>query len=176
MWLLRSPLARAPYVVVFDLKPLIEDGNLQAYMYCVHARKRASGAPRTHFRACKNLKGRAPDPPHTIHFGGPQFLYLPWAPPILSAALVVTSRFHSICELSKSLITCRASMPHFRSLASQATSAASTLEGVPRLLVAAPSKWVGNMHWIVPSTHANSIQCILQAATRPADYHTFMKE
>ena len=28
-WLLRSPLARAPYVVLFDLKPLIEDGNLQ---------------------------------------------------------------------------------------------------------------------------------------------------
>ena len=28
-----------------------------------------------------------PDPPHTIHFAGPHFLYLPWAPPILSAAL-----------------------------------------------------------------------------------------
>ena len=39
---LPSPLARAPYVVFFDLKPLIEDGNLQVYMYCVHARKRAS--------------------------------------------------------------------------------------------------------------------------------------
>ena len=36
-WLLRSPLAKAPYVVLFDLKPLIEDGNLQVYMYCVHA-------------------------------------------------------------------------------------------------------------------------------------------
>ena len=28
MWLLHSPLARAPYVVLFDLKLLIEDGNL----------------------------------------------------------------------------------------------------------------------------------------------------
>ena len=27
-WLLCSPLARAPYVVLFDLKPLIEDSNL----------------------------------------------------------------------------------------------------------------------------------------------------
>ena len=36
-WLLRSPLARAPYVVLFDLKPLIEDSNLQVYMYRVHA-------------------------------------------------------------------------------------------------------------------------------------------
>ena len=83
-WLLRSPLARAPYVVLFDLKPLIEDGNLQVYMHCVHARKRASGAPRTHFRACKISKfpgGVLPDPPHTIHYGEPHFLYLPWAPP-----------------------------------------------------------------------------------------------
>ena len=82
----------APYVVLFDLKLLIEDGNLQVYMYCVHARKRASGAPRTHFRACKisNFPGGVPpDPPHTIHFVGPHFLYLPWAPPILSAVLVI---------------------------------------------------------------------------------------
>ena len=91
-WLLRCPLARAPYIVLFDLKPLIEDGNLQVYMYCVHVRKRASGAPRTHFRACKISKfpgGMPPDPTHTIHFSGPHFLYLPWAPPILSAALGV---------------------------------------------------------------------------------------
>ena len=52
--------------------------------YCVRARKRASGAPRTHFRACKSSKfpgGVSPDPPHTIRFVGPHFLYLPWAPP-----------------------------------------------------------------------------------------------
>ena len=79
-----SPLARAPYVALFDLKPLIEDGNLQVYMYCVHARKSASGAPKTHFRACKISKfpgGMPPDPPHITHFVGPHFLYLPCPPP-----------------------------------------------------------------------------------------------
>ena len=37
-WLLRYPLPRAPYVVLFDLKPLIEDGNLQVYIciVCMH--------------------------------------------------------------------------------------------------------------------------------------------
>ena len=33
---------------------------------------------------CKISKfpgGMPPDPPHTIHFVGPQFLYLPWPPP-----------------------------------------------------------------------------------------------
>ena len=25
--------------------------------------------------------GVPPDPPHTVHFIGPHFLYLPWAPP-----------------------------------------------------------------------------------------------
>ena len=76
-WLLHSPLARSPYIVLFDLKPLIKDGNLQLYMYCVHAQKKASGAPRTYFRACKISKcfgDLPPDPPHTIHFVGPHFL------------------------------------------------------------------------------------------------------
>ena len=82
---LRSLLPRAPYV---DLKPLIEDGNLQVYMYCVHARKRTSGAPRTHF--CKISKfpgGMPPDTPQSILWcptfcicSGPHILYLPWAP------------------------------------------------------------------------------------------------
>ena len=44
----------ALYIVLYDLKPLIEDSNLQRYMYCVHAWEGASGAPRTHFRACKS--------------------------------------------------------------------------------------------------------------------------
>ena len=35
----------------------------------------------------KNFLGVLPDPPHIIHFVGPHFLCLPWAPPILSAAL-----------------------------------------------------------------------------------------
>ena len=62
-WLLRRLLARTPYVVLSDLKPLIEDGNLQVYMYCVHARKRASGPPRTHYRACKISKFPGGEPP-----------------------------------------------------------------------------------------------------------------
>ena len=34
-----QPLARAPYVVLFDLKPLNKDGNVQVGMYCMHAQK-----------------------------------------------------------------------------------------------------------------------------------------
>ena len=37
IWLLRSLLARSP--LLFDLKVLIEDGNLRLYMYCVYAQK-----------------------------------------------------------------------------------------------------------------------------------------
>ena len=36
-WLLRSPLAWAPYVILFNLKPIIKDGNFLVYMHCVHA-------------------------------------------------------------------------------------------------------------------------------------------
>ena len=65
-------------------------------MYNVHARKRASGAPRTPFRACKISKFSGdvpPDPPHTIHFVAPHFLNLPWATPILSVALCVSIQY-----------------------------------------------------------------------------------
>ena len=76
---------KAPYIVLFDLKPLIKDGNLQVYMYCVHARKRASGAPRTHFRACKISTypgGMSSDPPHNPFSGAPLFVFaLPPPPP-----------------------------------------------------------------------------------------------
>ena len=37
--LLRSSLARALYVVLFDLKPLIGDVNLKVYMYCACTKK-----------------------------------------------------------------------------------------------------------------------------------------
>ena len=47
-----SLLAGGPYITLFNLKPLIEDGNLKVGMHCTHA-KAASEAPRTHFRACK---------------------------------------------------------------------------------------------------------------------------
>ena len=50
---LRSPLARAPYVVLFDLKPLNKDGNLQVLYACT---KRSLSSPQTHFRACKTSK------------------------------------------------------------------------------------------------------------------------
>ena len=39
-WLLRSLLARAPYVVLFDLKLLIKDGNVAGiYVLCAHMKK-----------------------------------------------------------------------------------------------------------------------------------------
>ena len=63
-WLLCSRWLGPPYVVLFDLKPLNEDGNLQVCMYCMHARKGASEASRTHFRACKFL-GACPQTPLT---------------------------------------------------------------------------------------------------------------
>ena len=45
-----------------------------------NARKRASGAPRTHFRACKISWGHTPTLPSHNPFAGPHFLYLPLAP------------------------------------------------------------------------------------------------
>jgi len=60
MWLLCCLPARA-------LKMLMEGGNLQVYMYCVHAQEGASGAPRTHFRALKSqhFLGAYPQTPLT---------------------------------------------------------------------------------------------------------------
>ena len=55
-------------------QPLNEDGNLQVCMYCMHAQKGASEAPRTHFKACKTSKfsgGVPPDPPYPIYSMGP---------------------------------------------------------------------------------------------------------
>ena len=57
----------------------------------MHAQKGPSEAPRTCFRACKTSKfsgGVPPDPPCTMAILWAPLLYLPWAPPILSAALV----------------------------------------------------------------------------------------
>ena len=58
--LLYSPLARAQYVILFDLKLLNKDSNLQVYMYCMYAQKEASETPRTHFRTCKTSWGLGP--------------------------------------------------------------------------------------------------------------------
>ena len=46
-------------------------------MYCMHAQKEASEAPRTHFRACKTSWGHAPRPPPTIYIMGPTFYICP---------------------------------------------------------------------------------------------------
>ena len=92
-WLLHSPPARAPYVVLFNLKLLIQDGNLQVCMYCMHAQKRASGAPRTHFRAWKISKfpGCMPPTPLTQSIlQAPLFVFALAPPPILS----VTTKMH----------------------------------------------------------------------------------
>ena len=63
---------------------------MQVRMYSMHARIGASEAPRTHFRASKISKkflGHAPRPPsHNVYYGS-HFVYLPWAPTILSVAL-----------------------------------------------------------------------------------------
>ena len=43
-----QPLARAPYVILFDLKPLIEDGNLQVYICTVCMHEKESQEPPEH--------------------------------------------------------------------------------------------------------------------------------
>ena len=76
-WLLHSPLARSPHIVLFDLKPLIEDGNLQLYMYCVHAQKRASEPPEhtsAHVKS-QHFWGACPQTPsHNPFCGAPLFV------------------------------------------------------------------------------------------------------
>ena len=61
-WLLSSLLAKAPYLVLFDLKPLNEDDNLQVCtcMCRLDVRKWAS---RAHFIASKISWGHAPRSP-----------------------------------------------------------------------------------------------------------------
>ena len=56
-------------------------------MYCMHAQKRASEAPRTHLRACKISKFPGGVPPDPLHLSAPH-LYLPRDPTILSVALI----------------------------------------------------------------------------------------
>ena len=52
-------------------------------MYCMYARKEASEAPRTHFRACKIAKfpgGVPPPPSHKLYYGPPTFHICPGPP------------------------------------------------------------------------------------------------
>ena len=44
-------------------------------MYCMHAQKGASEAPRTHFRACKISTFPGGTPPHTIYSMAPLFVF-----------------------------------------------------------------------------------------------------
>ena len=59
-----QPLARAPYVALFDLKPLIEEGNLQVYMYCVHAQMEPPEHTLEHVKS-QNILGVCPQIPLT---------------------------------------------------------------------------------------------------------------
>ena len=59
-------------------------------MYCVMHEKEPQELPEHTWDHVKSQNFVPPDPPHTIHFVRPHFLYLPWAPPILSAALGVS--------------------------------------------------------------------------------------
>ena len=74
-----QPLARAPYVVLFDLKLLNEDGNWQV---CMHARKGVSEASRIHFRACKISKfsGGCPQTPLRQSIAWPPLFVFALAP------------------------------------------------------------------------------------------------
>ena len=69
-------------VVPFDLKPLIQDGNLQVYMHSVCALKWASGAPEHNSEHVKsqNFLGVCPKP-SSHNIVGPHFSYLSWTPP-----------------------------------------------------------------------------------------------
>ena len=69
-------------VVPFDLKPLIQDGNLQVYMHSVCALKWASGAPEHNSEHVKsqNFLGVCLKP-SSHNIVGPHFSYLSWTPP-----------------------------------------------------------------------------------------------
>ena len=65
-----QPLARAPYVVLFDQKPLNKDSNWQIGMYCMHAQKGT-------WKLSEHTKfsgGVPPDPPHTVW--APLFIFV----------------------------------------------------------------------------------------------------
>ena len=118
-------------------------------MYCVHARKSASGVPRTHFRACKISKfpgGVPPDSPPTIHFVGPPFLHLPWAPPILSAALCTMHELDGrMCTMS---LWCTHSEPKAPSdYSKHAKEHQSTDKGLFTTKITVP--WRTPVYWLV---------------------------
>ena len=86
-----NEIPRAPYVILFDLNWTAKQRRQLAGRYVLYACAKGTWeALRAHFRSCKISKfsrGVPPDPPHTVLT---PFLYFPWAPTILSAALIVT--------------------------------------------------------------------------------------
>ena len=79
--------ARPPYVVLFDLIPLNKDGNWQVCTVCMCKKEKPeklSEHTSEHVKS-QNFLGACPQTPLTQD--GFHFLYLPWAPTILSAAL-----------------------------------------------------------------------------------------
>ena len=67
MCLLRSLLARAQYIVLFDLKPLNEDSNLVMYVLYACTKRSTRSSQNTLYRACKisNIPGGMPPNPLT---------------------------------------------------------------------------------------------------------------
>ena len=87
---------------------LIEGGNLQVYMYCVHAQKGTSGAPRTHFRALKSqhFLGAYPQTPLAPSIlRGSTFRLCP-GPRQSSWQPVTEFQNNASCSLSASVQTC----------------------------------------------------------------------
>jgi len=86
--LLRGPLAKAPTSYFLICNCTKTPTCRYVCTACMH-KNGTSEAPRTHFRARKSSKfsGGVPQTPsHSLCYG-PRILYLPWDPPILSAAL-----------------------------------------------------------------------------------------
>ena len=83
-------LARVQYIVLFDLKPLNEDSNLQVYVYTVCMHKKEHQKPPEHTSEHvkpQNFLGACPKTTLAQFILWPPLLYLPWAPFILSTAL-----------------------------------------------------------------------------------------
>ena len=95
----RSPLLyRASYVVLFDLKPLIEDGNLQV---CA-CTKKSLRSPQNTLKSMYKFPWGVPRSPSHNPFCGAHILYFPCPPQILSAALRAASQ--SCCQPWKQLV------------------------------------------------------------------------
>ena len=99
--LVNPATAQGPAHPTFDLKPLNKGSNLQVCItkcnvstVCMHKKEPQSHKPSEHSSRMQNLKifwGCSPRPPLNNLYYGICFLYLPCAPPILSAALLMVA-------------------------------------------------------------------------------------